>query len=49
MIPDLGDLITAAVDGFFGTMLSMQMLPVPLPPEWREEVQIAELLRRFNR
>ncbi len=40
MIPDLGDLITAAVDGFFGTMLSMQMLPVPLPPEWREEVQI---------
>ena len=40
MIADLGDLITAAVDSFFGTMLSMQMLPVPMPPQWQEEVQI---------
>lgn len=40
MIPDVGDLITAAVHGFFGTMLSMQMLPVPMPPQWREKVQI---------
>ena len=42
MIPDLGDLVTAAVDSFFGTMLSMQMLPVPMsaPPQ-EEDVQIA--------
>ena len=41
MISDLGDLITAAVDGFFGTMLNMRTLPVPMPPQWQEEVQIA--------
>lgn len=37
MIPDLGDLVTAAVDSFFGTMLNMQMLPVPMPAQWQDD------------